>query len=202
MPALVLWWRVFLLLCRVPCLLPALSPCVWLVACKYGSISHFKGVFSVVWGCCVGLCCLGALRGLCGFCTRVELGGLEACGVFASVFPLLCLPLSLFALPFILLCSGCLLLVLLPCLCSLCGLLFLFPLRTIRKERARRVGASSLVLLCVPAMRCICSPFRYPLHLEKALKLSSLLMFPIVSDGFCWSGLFVCHPFLNSPSHL
>ena len=38
----------------------------------------------------------GALRGLCGFCARVELGGLEACGVFASIlsyFVLFC-PLS------------------------------------------------------------------------------------------------------------
>lgn len=30
-------------------------------------ISHFKGVFCAVWGCCVGLCWLGALRGLWGF---------------------------------------------------------------------------------------------------------------------------------------
>ena len=29
----------------------------------------------------------GVLRGLCGFCARVELGGLEACGVFAPIFP-------------------------------------------------------------------------------------------------------------------
>ena len=42
------------------------------VACRYGSISRFKGVFSAVWGFRVGLCCL---RVLCGFCTRVELGG-------------------------------------------------------------------------------------------------------------------------------
>ena len=34
----------------------------------------------------MGLCWSGALRGLCGFCARVELGGLKACGVFASVF--------------------------------------------------------------------------------------------------------------------
>ena len=38
-------------------------------------ISRFKGVFSVVWGCRVGLFVLRALLGLCGFCTRVELGG-------------------------------------------------------------------------------------------------------------------------------
>ena len=34
----------------------------------------------------MGLCCLGGLRGLWGFCTRVELGGLEACSVFAFRF--------------------------------------------------------------------------------------------------------------------
>ena len=45
---------------------------------EYGSISRFKGVFSAVCGRCVGLCGLRALRGLCGFCARVELGGLEA----------------------------------------------------------------------------------------------------------------------------
>ena len=45
---------------------------------KYGSISRFKGVFREFYGVCVGLCCLGALRGLGGFCARVELGGLKA----------------------------------------------------------------------------------------------------------------------------
>ena len=39
----------------------------------------------------MGLLGLGALRGLCGFCVRVELGGFGACGVFASVFLLLLL---------------------------------------------------------------------------------------------------------------
>ena len=69
--ALVLW-------CRVPAFLSALLLCSRCIACKYGSVSRFKGVFSVVYGFGVGLCCLGALRGLCGFCARVELGGLEA----------------------------------------------------------------------------------------------------------------------------
>ena len=59
----------------VPCLLSALLLRSRCVACKYGSISRFKGVSSVVWGFCVGLLGLGALRGLCGFCVRVELGG-------------------------------------------------------------------------------------------------------------------------------
>ena len=48
-------------------LLSALSLCACRVACEYGSISHFKGVFSAVWGVCVGLCGSRALRGLCGF---------------------------------------------------------------------------------------------------------------------------------------
>lgn len=69
--ALVLWWY-------VPSLLSALLLFPCRVACKYGSISRFKGVFRGFYGVCVGLCCLGALRGLCGFCARVELGGLEA----------------------------------------------------------------------------------------------------------------------------
>ena len=50
---------------RVPSLLFALLLCLWWVACKYGSISHFKGVFRGFYGVRVGLCCLGALRGFC-----------------------------------------------------------------------------------------------------------------------------------------
>ena len=46
----------------------------------------FLGGFSAVWAFRVGLCCLRALRGLCGFCVREWLGGLEACGVFALLF--------------------------------------------------------------------------------------------------------------------
>ena len=59
-------------------LLSSLPLCLWCVVFEYGSISRFKGVFSGFWAFRVGLCCLGALRGLCGFCARVELGGLEA----------------------------------------------------------------------------------------------------------------------------
>ena len=108
--ALVLW-------SCVPSFCPSFLLCSRCIACKYGSISRFKGVFSVVWAFRVGLCGLGALRGLCGFCARVELGGLKTCGVFASilsVFHLLC-PCLVFLLlclpPFmlvVLLCSGCL----------------------------------------------------------------------------------------------
>ena len=68
----------------------------WCIACKYGSISRFKGVFSAVWGFRVGLCCLGGLRGLWGFCVREWLGGLEACCVFASIYSFICLYLPFF----------------------------------------------------------------------------------------------------------
>ena len=56
-------------------LLSALLLCLWSIKPEYGSISRFKGVFRgfCVFG--VGLCCLGGLRGLWGFCARVELGG-------------------------------------------------------------------------------------------------------------------------------
>ena len=79
----------------------------------------------------MGLCCLGALRGLCGFCVRVELGGFMACGVFAFLF--LSLPLFLFLLPcllffFALVVFAC------PFALSLC---FLFPFRYMRKKKGR-----------------------------------------------------------------
>ena len=81
MLALALWWC-------VSCLLSVISLCAWCISLKYGSISRFKGVFSGFWGFRVGLYCLGALRGLWGFCVREWLGGLKACGVFALVFVL------------------------------------------------------------------------------------------------------------------
>ena len=144
---------------RVPSLLSALSLCAWCVACKYGSISRFKGVFSGFWGCCVGLFVLGALRGLWGFCVREWLGGYMTCCVFASVFPLFASILSVFhllrlssgALP--LLSSACPLscLSFLVCSCVLCGFCccFLFPYGLYAKERAQSVFASSLVPLWV-----------------------------------------------------
>ena len=99
------------------CLLSALSLHSWLVVFEICLYSRFKGVFGAVWGCCVGLCCLRALRGLWGFCTRVELGGFMACGVFASVFVFFAPVFLFFAFlfislpafcPFVLLPSGCL----------------------------------------------------------------------------------------------
>lgn len=87
---------------RVPCLLVALLLCLCAIALEYGSIWLFKGVFSGFYGCCVGLYCLGALRGLWGFCVRERLGGLKACGVFAFLFVLfVLLPLFLCSLPFL-----------------------------------------------------------------------------------------------------
>ena len=63
---------------RVPCLSSALSLCPRCVACKYGFISRFKGVFRGFPLLDVGSYCSGALRGLWGFCVRERLGGLEA----------------------------------------------------------------------------------------------------------------------------
>ena len=121
-------------------LLSALLLCSRCIACEYAFICVFKAVFGAVWGIRVGLCCLDTLRGLWGFCTRVELGGLKACGVFApvlSLFPCVCLSFTCFALVVFCLFS-------LVCLCSLCVLVALvvvsFSLSDYtRKERAQSV---------------------------------------------------------------
>ena len=122
-----------------------------------------------------------------------------------------CLVFFFFAL---LLCSLPGLLSLYPCVCLLLMLfvfscsLVLFVSFSLTEVQTKRKGAkvlllaSSLVLLCVPAMRYIRYPFRFLLCPNKALKLSILLRFPIISGGFCRSGVFVSYPFLNSPSHL
>ena len=157
--ALVLWWC-------VPCLLPAFLLCLWCFASEYGFISRFKGGFTGFLLFRVGLLGLGAFRGLWGFCTREVFGGLEACGVFASISSLLSSFFFFFAfllssflsfcscvcLSFCPLCScfylfsclpclsSCPLLVLLPALfvlVSLWGLCFPFPFRTIRKKKGR-----------------------------------------------------------------
>ena len=140
-------------------LLSALLLCAWCIGLKYGSTWRFKGVFSVVWGFRVGLCCLGALRGLCGFCARVELGGFGACCVFASIFPLLCFRFC----PFVLV-SLCLLSFACPlsclssfvCSCVLCGFCccFFFPHGLHAKKERAQILASSLVLLCVFIFLC------------------------------------------------
>ena len=66
--ALVLWWRVppFSPLSRFACGTLRLNMALFRVLGAF--LARFVGFG-------VGLCCLGALRGLCGFCARVELGG-------------------------------------------------------------------------------------------------------------------------------
>ena len=56
-------------------LLSAFLLCLRCIACIYALIQRFKGVFRGFYMVRVGLCCSGALRGLWGFCARVELGG-------------------------------------------------------------------------------------------------------------------------------
>ena len=133
---------------RVPSLLSSLSLCAWCVSPEYGSIWLFKGVFGGFYGVRVGLCGFGALRGLYGFCARVELGGLKACCVFASVFILLCLYFIRFSssspifwgFAFVVLgLSSCIVFVALWV-----WLLFPFPFRTKRK-RAQLFCALSLL---------------------------------------------------------
>lgn len=139
--ALVLW-------SCVPAFLSAFSLCLWCVMLEYGSISRFKGVFRGFYMFGVGLYYLGALRGLWGFCTRVELGGFGARGVFAFVFLLLSLCLlSFYAL--CLLCSGCLSLssclvfTFLICLCY-----FFFPCGICAKKRAQRFCSLRPLFVC------------------------------------------------------
>ena len=158
--ALVLWWR-------VPCFSSAFLLCSRCVACKYGSISHFKGVFRGFPLLDVGLYWFGALRGLWGFCVREWLGGFRACCVFAPVFILLpfsfCLSFYLFALllSFCPCVSVSALLCLFSCLVfpalSLLVLLFLFRLYR-QKERAQRFcllrpRLSLLGVLSTPLLR-------------------------------------------------
>ena len=138
------------------CLLSALSLCLWCVACKYGSVSRFKGVFSAFYGVCVGLCCSGTLRGLCGFCVREGLGGLKACGVFAPVFIFFAF---LFVL-FVLLLSFCpcvsvsALLCLSSCLVFVGVLVLLFPYR-IKRKKSAFVLRSSLLGFGVFILNCL-----------------------------------------------
>ena len=63
--------------CSVPLSLPFVRLLLLLSCntCEMCPISLFKGVFSVVCEVYVGLFVSWALRGLCGFCARVELGG-------------------------------------------------------------------------------------------------------------------------------
>ena len=133
-PAPSLW------VCSVPFSLPLSSflLCLWCIALEYGSISHFKGVFSAFWGADVCLYRLRSLRGLWGFCVRERLGGFMACGVFAPIFSFFhLLRLSSWALPLLSLACP---LVCLVCSCVIVGFVFSFSLTVYaQKERALRV---------------------------------------------------------------
>ena len=135
---------------RVPCLLSALSLCLWCAMLEYGSVSRFEGVFRGFYVFRVGLLGLGALRGLWGFCVRVRLGGFRACCVFCLSFSSFLLLSSLVLLSF---CS---------CPASLLGfcswslgllvlwLLVFFPFRTasdIKRRGANCVPSCGRVLL-------------------------------------------------------
>ena len=150
-------------------ILSALPLCLWSVTFEYASVSRFKGVFRGFYTFGVGLCYLGALRGLWGFCVREWLGGLKACGVFAFLLSFFTSLLSYFLSSFLSFCSCvcltfcpflCLYAVVVLCLSSLCGLLFPFPFRYIRKKKGRKVLslASSLRVLWA-ALSCCCFVF-------------------------------------------
>ena len=146
----------------VPSLLSALSLFPWRIACKYGSISHFKAVFRGFRGVRVGLFVLGALRGLWGFCVREWLGGYMACCMFAFVFILLCLyficfpssSLSSGALP--LLSSACPL-VCLVCSCVLVGFVFSFSLADYMQKKGRKGLSLASSLRVLWLFRCLYS---------------------------------------------
>lgn len=74
MLAQVLWWC-------VPCILVAFLLCSWCVACKYGSISRFKGVLAgfvgFVWVCVAWVLCVACVAFVCVRCLAVL--GLVAC---------------------------------------------------------------------------------------------------------------------------
>ena len=121
------------------------------VACEYGFISHFKGVFSGFWGVCVGLCGFGALRGLWGFCVRERLGGFMSCGVFAPIFSFFhLLRLSSGALPLLSLSCplGCLASALGLVLSLFVGCCFFFPYGRMRKKKGRKVFLRPLLSCC------------------------------------------------------
>lgn len=132
-----------------PLLLPAFPLCPRCVAYRYALISHFKGVFSGFWGWYMGLYCLRALRGLCGFCVRERLGGFVACGVFALRF--VSLPSVFLSLPcfwgFAFVAPW---LVLLFCL-SCFGFVVSFSLSDVQTKRK---GAKCFCVLSCPVVVC------------------------------------------------
>ena len=126
----------------------------------------------------VGLLGLGALRGLCGFCARVELGGLKACGVFASVIPLFAFVFLLFA--YLLgLCLCCSRLVLLPALFVLvCLWVFVCVVVSfsLTDDQTKRKGAVPCVLSsCVACVQSLVQ-----------LSKNSLAVYLAFSSSFGW----------------
>ena len=143
-----------ILACSLP--FPLCSRCVVL---KYAFISQFKAVFSGFLLLDVGLYCLRALRGLCGFCVRERLGGFGACGVFAPVFHLL--PLVLSFCPAFLLSVFLSLFVLFACLVCSCVLVAFVVVSLsltdyTQKERAQSVVPCvlSCPVMCVALSGC------------------------------------------------
>ena len=59
----------------IPAFLSAFLLCLWCAMLECGSVSRFRGVFRGFYSADVYLYGLRSLRGLCGFCARVELGG-------------------------------------------------------------------------------------------------------------------------------
>ena len=120
--------------------------------------------------------CLGALRGLWGFCVREWLGGYMTCCVFASMLSSR-LPFVFFSCPLVLL-SPALLLGFLPCLlsCSLsCFLCFvawllvvvaLFPFGRTGHEK-RGAFSASLPRLCVALILSNINPCTFRLGFQK-----------------------------------
>ena len=163
-----LWSSGPLVVCSL--LLSALSLCPCWVVLEICLYSRFEGVFRGFPLLDVCLYCSRALRGLCGFCVREWLGGLEACCVFAPVFHLLpisfCLSfpslvllfcfrpaLLLGFLPCLLSCALCCFLVLLPCLvCSCVFVAFVvvsFSLSVYTQKRAQFSCVLSCPVMCV-----------------------------------------------------
>ena len=144
--------------------LSSFSLCPWCIVLEYALISRFKGVFSGFYGVRVGLCCLGALRGLWGFCVREWLGGFVACGVFAFLF--VSLPLFLSFLPLFYLFAylqGFAFVVLVLSAFLLCFCVFFFPCGLYAKRKGAKVlpcvlaclvvGCFIWLLLCTPRIR-------------------------------------------------
>ena len=106
------------------------------------------------WAFRVGLCCLRALLGLCGFCTRVELGGLKACCVFAPIF--IVLPLVLSFCPAFLLSVFLPLFILFACLVCSCVLVAFVVVSFSLSDYTQKERAQVLCVLSCPVVGLLC----------------------------------------------